>query len=81
MRVRTWKILDRGKVPLAAREVSFTCTRCWREAMLPVLGRAEAQVEMGVVFDPAEPGYALPKVIQCRKCRRIFSTEEASNVR
>lgn len=70
-RERTWKVIERGKVPELARSVEFTCTGCWTEAKLPVLGHPMAQVEMGIVFDHTEV-WAMPAAIQCRKCRRIY---------
>lgn len=74
MRIRTWKILDRGAVPGGAATISYSC-RCGYEAELPVRGRALAQIGFGgVVFDNDGP-YALPTTIQCRKCGRILTNE------
>jgi hypothetical protein len=77
MRVKTWKVLDRGAVPSDARRVQYTCTFCGREAELPVVGTPIAQIEQGIVFDTDRRGI-MPPVIQCRKCRRIF---EGASVR
>ncbi|HXI14769.1 MAG TPA: hypothetical protein VNM48_00260, partial [Chloroflexota bacterium] len=66
MRVKTWKVIDRGSVGDTARVVDFTCV-CGREAQVPVSGLPIAQIGMGIVFDG--PPYAMPAVIQCRKCR------------
>jgi len=71
MRVKTWKILDRGDVPLDAATVDFACVHCGREAVLPVVGRPLAQVESGVVFDNDRRGI-MPRLIQCRKCGKVL---------
>jgi hypothetical protein len=73
MRVKTWKILDYGPVEQGAPVVEFGCL-CGYEAMVPVKGRALAQIGAGIVFDTR--GGALPDSIQCRKCRRIYSKDE-----
>jgi len=74
MRVKTWKVIDRGEVPNDGPMIAFPC-RCGYEAMLPVRGRALAIIAGGgVVFDTNERG-ALPAVIQCRKCLRILGLE------
>lgn len=73
MRVKTWKVLDYGVVEPSAPTIEFGCL-CGYEAMVPVRGRAMAQVGMGVVFD--NTGGDLPASIQCRKCRRIYSDKE-----
>lgn len=67
----TWKILDRGNVPdPAPNHVQFACLNCLAEAELPVVGLPIAQIDQGIVFDPGERG--LPKVIQCRRCRKTY---------
>lgn len=71
----TWKILDRGQVhDPAPFQAPFTCMNCWAAASLPVLGHPIAQIEMGIVFDRGP--HAMPKVIQCRRCRKIFDMGE-----
>lgn len=73
MRVRTWKVLDRGEVPVGAPTISYSC-RCGYEAELPVVGLALAQTSDGaVVFDIGR--HAMPTTIQCRKCGRILTNE------
>ena len=73
MRVKTWKVLDFGDVSPESPPIPYSCA-CGYEAMLPVKGRALAQLGGGgIVFDTDERG-ALPPVIQCRKCRRILTT-------
>ena len=81
MRVKTWRILDYGRVPESSATVPFSCA-CGHEAELPVKGRVIAQFgDGGVVFDNDCKG-ELPTTIQCRKCRRILTNEkEASDVR
>lgn len=85
MRVKTWKVLDWGDVPNGSPTVPVAC-RCGVEAELPILGRVLAIIGdgtdiEGVIFDQGP--YALPSVIQCRRCRRIFTqeTSEPSDVR
>ncbi len=85
MRVKTWKVLDRGIVPEDAATIPFEC-RCGREAELPVLGRVIAvsgghepgEADQALVFDIGR--HAVPTKIQCRKCGRVL-INEATNVR
>jgi hypothetical protein len=70
MRKATWKILDRGRVPVICSHVEYMCLGCGREAELPVLGLPMAQIGQGIVFDIGD--HAMPKRIECRKCRRRF---------
>ncbi len=72
MRRATWKIIDRGKVPAIASHVDYSC-ECGHEAKLPIMGLPMAQIGMGIVFDIG--GSAMPKLIQCRKCRRQFELD------
>lgn len=72
----SWRIIDRGDVPERGSSiVLFDCVGCGAEAELPVLGLPLAQIEGGIVFDIGK--YAMPRVIQCRHCRRRFTTEAA----
>lgn len=73
MRVKTWKIFDYGDVPEGSPAVEITCD-CGYTAECPVRGRLLAQVGMGFVFD--NTGGAIPRTIKCRKCRRIYTTED-----
>jgi DNA-directed RNA polymerase subunit RPC12/RpoP len=75
VRVKTWKILDRGNIPHNARTVEFTCMTCGRDAHLPVVGLAIAQVDEALIFD--HPGHAIPPLIQCRKCGHVYEQEPA----
>jgi lysyl-tRNA synthetase class I len=75
MSVKTWKIIDRGSVPLDARTVEFGC-ECGQEAQLPIVGTPLAQLHGGIVFDNDQTG-VLPVTIQCRKCGRILTTAKA----
>ena len=77
----SWRVLDYGEVPMTARTVDYVCLGCGHEAVLPVLGLAIAQIGQGLVFDSG--GYAMPKVIQCRRCRRQYELEprRGENVR
>ena len=75
-RKRTWKILDYGTVPQTARTIPYGGP-CDHEAELPVLGTVIAEAGGGLVFDPGP--HALPATIQCRQCKRVYTTapEEA----
>lgn len=74
MRVKTWRILDRGTVPENASTIPYVC-RCGYEAELPVQGRAIALMAGGgVVFDPGD--CAIPPLVQCRRCRRILTIDD-----
>jgi predicted RNA-binding Zn-ribbon protein involved in translation (DUF1610 family) len=68
---KLWGIVDRGKVPDPPDcVIDFTCQHCGNEAGLPVAGLAIAQIASGVVFD--SPAHAMPAVIRCKKCRKLF---------
>jgi hypothetical protein len=77
MRVKTWKVLDMGKVPETARLYPLECG-CGTEALVPMLGipiaacGSDGHLPEAIVFDGAG---ALPKVVQCRTCRRIFTKD------
>lgn len=71
-----WKILDRGEVPIETASISYTCPACDRDADLPVMGLALAQMSGGgLVFDRGP--YALPILIQCPHCRRRFESSQS----
>jgi hypothetical protein len=75
-KLKCWHILDYGKVPAPparTSEVDFMCLNCMHESVLPVVGRAIAQSQQGLIFDPGE--YAMPERIQCRYCRKQFERE------
>jgi hypothetical protein len=72
--MRTWKVLKFGPVPENAAKVEFECPGCEEVALLPVVGHPLAQVGGGIVFDPGR--YAIPQEIQCRVCRRRFTTDK-----
>jgi hypothetical protein len=75
MPVKTWIVIDYGDVSPDAETVPYECP-CGVEAELPIKGRPIAAIGGGgIVFDTNERG-ALPKTIQCRKCRRILTQEE-----
>lgn len=74
MRVKTWKVLDRGVVGPIAGTIPYDCP-CGHEAELPVNGRVIAiTAGGGIIFDG--PG-SLPPKIQCRRCGRVL---EVANV-
>jgi|GEM_PF-2435020 len=66
---KTWKILDRGKVPVLAQNIEYHC-ECGVDAMLPVTGSAIAQVNKTLVFDVGS--FSCPAKIQCRSCGRVL---------
>ncbi len=71
-----WKVLEWGDVPEDAAEIDYECPHCGREAPLPVVGMALAQISGGgVVFDVGR--HAMPAQIRCTKCRREFTLEDA----
>ncbi len=80
MRVKTWKILNRGAVPENARLIPWTC-RCGREAMLPIKGTPMAVTgdeklgDVGIIFDIDMKG-EMPTTIQCRRCGRVMTNEK-----
>jgi hypothetical protein len=71
LRLRTWKVIDYGSVPVDSPTFEYDCPGCGHSAQLPVVGMPIAQFSGGgVVFDPGP--HELPKQIKCRKCRRVF---------
>jgi hypothetical protein len=76
--MKSWRVLDYGSVPrppARSLAVNFTCTKCGCDSVLPVVGITLAQLDDGLVFDPGPR--AVPKVIQCRNCRRVLELEVA----
>jgi len=72
--MKTWRVIDYGQVPEnSTQTILFSCPKCDVEAELPVVGIALAQMGYAVVFDTGK--YAMPRVIQCRYCRRQFESE------
>ena len=52
----------------------FTCPRCGKDALLPVIGMVIAQTSGGaLIFEPGKQ--IAPNKIQCRFCRRRFERE------
>ncbi len=71
--LENWRILKWGKFDRKlAREMMFTCTVCWHDAKLPVIGLPLAQLEDGVVFDTGT--HDMPSEIQCPRCRRVLES-------
>jgi hypothetical protein len=67
-KIKQWRVLDYGDVPpTTAPTVEFTCLHCMHDSLLPVVGRAIAQLEQGLVFDIGPR--VMPRQIQCRNCR------------
>ncbi len=74
MTAATWKIIEPGRVPeKGVTVVPFACHGCGHEAELPVLGMPLAQFSGGIVFDVGD--HAMPRVIECRHCRRRFELD------
>lgn len=79
--MRTWKVIKWKPEPSEIEDwVPLDCT-CGYEAMCPAAEKAPviAAFGMALVFDP--PGYSppdnyLPNIIQCRKCKKIYTDEE-----
>jgi hypothetical protein len=75
---KTWKILSPFKSD--GGTVDLICPHCQADASVETNGRVPviAVVGLGLVLDP--PGFPvpddyLPTTIQCRQCRRIYSSE------
>ena len=75
---RTFKVLNEDF--LADGGIDLICPGCGIEAEVPTRGHAEspviASLGLNVIFE--NPSYVpppnwMPKMIQCRYCRRIFS--------
>jgi hypothetical protein len=67
-----WRIIEEDAPPSGwTGSVMFTCPKCGHDARLPVQGSALAQLREGdLVFDVGD--HAIPKIIQCRHCRKRF---------
>lgn len=75
MTVKTWKVIDIGRVDLkTARCIDFDCA-CGTVAELPVNGLPIAQSGASLVFDTGR--HAMPSKIQCRRCGRVLEREAA----
>lgn len=83
--VKRWKVLEWADKPTQLRTICPTCPKCGWDGELevgPTPGATIlATIGLGIVFDP--PGYQppaafMPQAIQCRGCRRVWSTEEES---
>ena len=75
--MRRWRIIEWPERPSVTKDIEFTCAEgCWEEALLPVNIDCvlEAQVGLGVVWDPHAERPNLPSVIECPHCRRRFTT-------
>ena len=82
--MKTWKILDWSNRPVGIPEeksIPLMCPNCGNDADLRTAGVINPPIltiiGMNIVFDPPAykpPGYWLPKIIQCRKCRIIYSS-------
>jgi len=72
--LRKWILVNRGAVPEPPQsEIEYSCPRCGKDSLLPILGAAMAQINGGVVFDVGP--HAMPVEIRCPHCRREFVTE------
>ena len=69
--MRTWKVIEWGRVPQSAATIEYGCPDCGYEALLPVLGIVIADLGHGLVFDVGP--HALPDEVQCRRCRRRYA--------
>ena len=88
-RTKTWKVLvwDRPAGVKDGEPIPLLC-QCGRDAECPTCGYPGASViatfGLRVVFEPAghiPPKHWMPQEIQCRKCRRVYFSVEAPNVR
>jgi hypothetical protein len=80
--VKRWKVLDWPARPASTRPLMLCCPRCQTDQQLEVGhtpgGVIIAAMALTIVFDP--PNYKprdnfMPESIQCRNCRKIFSSE------
>jgi len=77
--LKHWRILDYGNVPEdTSRMIEYTCMNCDEDSLLPVVGSVMAQMGQGLVFDIG--GHAIPAVIQCRHCRKRYSTQTSQQI-
>ncbi len=79
-KVKRWKVLDWPDRPVCERTIEPCCPRCGWDGELeigPTPGALIlATVGLGIVFEPSDyepPKNFMPREIQCRGCRRIFT--------
>ena len=87
--MKTWKILDWSNKPGGIPEgepIPLMCPNCGNDADLQTAGVTNPPIiaitGLDIVFDPPTyepPGYWLPKTIQCRKCRIIYSSKKEAS--
>jgi hypothetical protein len=79
VRQKTWKVLEDGFV---GDDVIFLQCRCGYDAAVPTRGELEVPIiaifGMRIVFE--QPSYEppdtwMPHTIQCRNCRKIFTSK------
>lgn len=71
----TWRILELPDPPPQwTGSIMYSCPGCGKEALLPIVGLAIAQIGAGLVFEPGSK--LIPKTIQCRFCRRRYEQED-----
>ena len=75
MNTPEWRIIDQGDPPpVWTGDIMFACPHCGAEAKLPIIGTPLAQLSGGgLVFEPGPR--QIPKIIQCRFCRKKFEME------
>lgn len=86
--VKTWKVLRWDDEPPTKRALFLACHLCENDAQIEIGptpgGRIIAALGLGLIFDPADykpPENFMPTEIQCRHCRKIFSSLGDSDVR
>ena len=79
---RKWKVIDWPDRPTTASAICPVCPECGWDGELEVGATPGAlviaTVGLGIVFEPSDykpPSNFLPRAIQCRGCRRIWSSE------
>lgn len=81
-RVKTWKILSEFQTD--GGRIGLICPQCGTEASLATCGPRPAIIAiigLRLVLDgPPPPDSYMPDEIQCRTCRRIFSSEVQEGV-
>jgi len=77
--VKTWKVLSPFETD--GGTVDLICPHCMTDATVQTNGKVPviAVLGLGLVLDPPDfpvPDNFLPNTIQCRGCRRIYSSED-----
>ena len=86
--MKTWKVLRWDDKPDEVRQVMLICPVCGTDAGIDMGATPGAliiaSIGLSLVFEPGgyvPPENVMPCEVQCRTCRKIFSSIETADVR